>query len=86
MSIVETVEQHFQKIDNAVFGFWEDSVREKPPTRVKGLIEQVEGIKLLLKRVATYGACGGFILVLHALGVPTEQVFHFIEVFLGVLH
>jgi len=79
----ETVEQHVNKIDAAIFGAWSDD--EKKPVRYVGLIERVGTIESWIKRVAIYGGAMLVVLVLHALGVPTDKVFSLVSALIGLL-
>jgi hypothetical protein len=58
--------QKLAAVHEAVFGTWEETGKRK-----KGVIEELNYIQLMMR----WAGVGLGVLVLHALGVPTQEVF-----------
>ena len=82
MTPVESVQSHFQRIDDVLFGKWTEN-EKKETTRTIGLIEQVASIKSMIIKICLYGGIGLLVVVLHTLGVPTETVWHLVSGLIG---
>jgi hypothetical protein len=82
MSPIESVQVHFQRIDDVLFGSWIQN-EKKEAVRNHGLIEELASVKKWILRIALYGSISVGVLVLHALGVPTQLIWSAVSSLVG---